>query len=51
MSDYSVSPTGQKYAIPTEDEYAAELERIESLVAVPIRMVSVGPEREQIVMC
>ena len=34
MSDYSVSPTGQKYAIPTEDEYAAELERIESLVAV-----------------
>jgi len=33
MSDYSVSPTGQKFAIPTEDEYAGEMERIESLVA------------------
>ena len=33
MSDYSVSPTGQKFAIPAEEEYAGEVERIESLVA------------------
>jgi len=33
MSDYSVSPSGEKFAIPTEQEYARELERIESLVA------------------
>ncbi|MBN2269288.1 MAG: hypothetical protein JXN61_01660 [Sedimentisphaerales bacterium] len=32
MSDYSVSPSGEKFAIPTVQEYAAELERIESLV-------------------
>jgi nucleotide sugar dehydrogenase len=33
MSDYSVSPSGEKFAIPTEQEYARELERIESLAA------------------
>jgi nucleotide sugar dehydrogenase len=33
MSDYSVSPSGEKFAIPTEQEYARELERIELLVA------------------
>ena len=33
MSDYSVSPSGEKFAIPIEQEYARELERIESLVA------------------
>ena len=33
MSDYSVSPSGEKFAIPTEQGYARELERIESLVA------------------
>ncbi|MBL7153782.1 MAG: GDP-mannose dehydrogenase [Phycisphaerae bacterium] len=33
MSDYSVSPTGEKFAIPAEGEYVGELERIESLVA------------------
>ena len=30
--DYSISPAGEKFAIPTEDEYGAELARIESLV-------------------
>ncbi|MBN2137422.1 MAG: hypothetical protein JW720_06425 [Sedimentisphaerales bacterium] len=33
MSEYSVSPTGRKYAVPAKDEYAGELQRIESLVA------------------
>ena len=32
MSDYSTSPAGEKFAIPKEDEYAAEFKRIESLV-------------------
>ncbi len=32
MIDYSVSPAGEKFAIPKEDQYAAEFERIESLV-------------------
>ncbi len=32
MTDYSISPAGEKFAIPKEDEYAAELARIESLV-------------------
>jgi UDP-N-acetyl-D-glucosamine dehydrogenase len=32
MTNYSVSPTGEKFAIPTNDEYAAEFERIETLV-------------------
>jgi len=32
MTDYSVSPAGEKFAIPKEDQYAAEFERIESLV-------------------
>lgn len=31
MSDYSISPEGEKYAIPQEQEYAAEFERIASL--------------------
>ncbi|MHC4155041.1 MAG: nucleotide sugar dehydrogenase [Planctomycetota bacterium] len=32
MSDFSISPEGEKFPIPGEDEYAAELERIEALV-------------------
>ena len=32
MTNYSVSPAGEKFAIPPEDEYAAEYQRIESLV-------------------
>ncbi|MCK4293151.1 MAG: GDP-mannose dehydrogenase [Planctomycetes bacterium] len=31
MSDYSVSPAAEKFAIPAEGEYAGELARIESL--------------------
>jgi len=33
MSDYSVSPAGDRFVIPKADEYAGELERIEALVA------------------
>jgi len=32
MSDYSVSPEGEKFSIPEQDAYAAEFARIESLV-------------------
>lgn len=32
MAEYSVSPAGEKFPIPTEEDYAAELQRIESLV-------------------
>ncbi|MHC4337197.1 MAG: GDP-mannose dehydrogenase, partial [Planctomycetota bacterium] len=32
MADYSVSPEGERFAIPQESDYAAELDRIESLV-------------------
>ena len=32
MSNCSVSPEGEKFTIPKEDEYAGEFERIESLV-------------------
>jgi len=32
MTDYSVSPAGEKFAIPRQEEYAAEFNRIESLV-------------------
>jgi len=32
MADYSVSPSGKKYPLPTKEEYAAELARIEGLV-------------------
>jgi nucleotide sugar dehydrogenase len=32
MADYSISPEGEKFAIPKQDEYAAEFKRIESLV-------------------
>ncbi|MHC4572358.1 MAG: nucleotide sugar dehydrogenase [Planctomycetota bacterium] len=31
MTDYSISPEGEKFAIPKEDEYAGEFKRIESL--------------------
>jgi len=31
MSDYSVSPAGEKYLLPKKEEYAAEFERISSL--------------------
>ncbi len=32
MNDYSISPEGEKFPIPKQDEYAAEFKRIESLV-------------------
>ena len=32
MTEHSASPAGEKFAIPGQDEYAAELERVESLV-------------------
>ncbi|HUT29825.1 MAG TPA: UDP binding domain-containing protein [Sedimentisphaerales bacterium] len=32
MSEFSVSPAGKEFPIPNRDEYAAELERVESLV-------------------
>ena len=32
MTDYSVSPAGEKFAIPKQDEYASEFHRVESLV-------------------
>ncbi len=32
MTDYSISPEGEKFPIPKQDEYAAEFKRIESLV-------------------
>ena len=32
MVDYSISPEGEKFPIPQQDEYAAEFKRIESLV-------------------
>ncbi|MBN2513918.1 MAG: hypothetical protein JXB18_13355 [Sedimentisphaerales bacterium] len=31
MSDYSVSPSGEKYLIPQKEEYAAELQRLKAL--------------------
>ena len=31
MSEYSVSPEGEQFPIPSEDAYAAEFKRIESL--------------------
>jgi len=31
MADFSISPEGEKFRIPGEDEYAGEFERIESL--------------------
>ncbi len=31
MTDYSISPAGEKFAIPEEDNHAAEFERVESL--------------------
>ena len=33
MTEYSVSPTGEKFAIPQPEEYAVELGRLEQLVA------------------
>ncbi|MHC4664896.1 MAG: nucleotide sugar dehydrogenase [Planctomycetota bacterium] len=32
MSDFSISPEGERFPIPAQGEYAAEFERIESLV-------------------
>jgi len=32
MAHYSVSPGGERFAIPGEDEYAAEFKRVELLV-------------------
>lgn len=34
MTDYSISPAGEKFAIPDKSEYAAELKRVESLAAI-----------------
>jgi len=31
MTDYSISPEGEKFTVPKQDEYAAEFKRIESL--------------------
>ena len=31
MTDYSISPTGEKFPLPQKNEYSAELKRIESL--------------------
>ena len=33
MAEYSVSPTGEKFAIPAKKQYAEELKRLERLVA------------------
>ncbi len=32
MTAYSVSPAGKKFPIPKEEDYAAELARVQSLV-------------------
>ena len=32
MTEYSISPAGEEFAIPREDEYAAEFARVEALV-------------------
>jgi len=32
MADYSVSPSGERFELPTKEQYEAELKRIESLV-------------------
>jgi len=32
VSEFSVSPTGEKFPIPTREEYAAEFERVKALV-------------------
>jgi UDP-N-acetyl-D-glucosamine dehydrogenase len=32
MPDYSVSPNGEKFPLPTQKDYAAEFQRVESLV-------------------
>jgi len=32
MTEYSIAPTGEKFPIPQENEYAAEFKRIQSLV-------------------
>jgi hypothetical protein len=31
MTDYSISPAGEKFVIPEEDKHSAEFERVESL--------------------
>jgi len=33
MADYSISPAGEKFLIPSQDEYPVEFNRVESLVA------------------
>jgi nucleotide sugar dehydrogenase len=33
MSDYSVSPEGEKFPLPKQEDYAGELKRVESLAA------------------
>jgi UDP-N-acetyl-D-glucosamine dehydrogenase len=32
MAEYSTSPAGEKFAVPAADQYAPEIERVESLV-------------------
>ena len=31
MSDYSMNPEGEKFQLPSQEEYAKELKRVESL--------------------
>jgi nucleotide sugar dehydrogenase len=33
MPEYSVSPTGEQYALPSKEDYAVELERVKALAA------------------
>jgi UDP-N-acetyl-D-mannosaminuronate dehydrogenase len=44
MTDYSVSPAGEKFAIPQQDEYAGEFQHVESLVK------AAGDEGKEIVV-
>ena len=33
MTEYSINPFGEKFPLPTREEYAAEYERLEKLAA------------------
>jgi len=45
MTDYSISPAGEKFPVPKQDEYAAEFKRIDSLVEA-----ARGEEKEIVVV-
>jgi len=45
MTDYSLSPAGEKFPVPKQDEYAAEFKRIDSLVEA-----ARGEEKEIVVV-